>query len=471
MSVLFEVFGGGDRIGGSSYRYNRKVVVDHGIIQGEGKYPKYPMMPEGECPVFLLSHDHLDHCGGVAAFGKRHPEARFFMPKVSRRGLEIQLNDALNISAQQADIDTLKGQKPVPLPFDEEDVASVIARIKRDTSGKNVVTDKRLFTFESLPGFSLRAVSAGHKPGAAIFLMKFADGARWIHACDFSLEDHALTLGANIPADFHNPDGMTIECTYGSLARDPLPDRKTEEARIMSEMERVFRRGGKVLVPWFASTLQNMAIPCAKAGMQTYVDGKSTQLFTENYMLSSPWCENDRPFRIQDLPTMFGVRDRAHRDELIAQESSFVVCSSSGMLEGGPSVQWLEHLIGDHKNAIIVPGYQAPGTRGRALMALERGQDFEIVEERVGTDRHTEKKFLRPKRTTRFKIYADVIGAKLSGHSDGRVVAPWVAKINPKVVVTVHGEPEAHEGMARLIRGLNPNIRVISGVNGAQIEV
>ena len=119
----------------------------------------------------------------------------------------LQLKDSVKIATLQRKIDALKGRVPRPLAFGYPEIISLMKRIKyvENTSW-----------FEPLPGYKMSFRSAGHIPGAAMFLIVCPDGTKVVHACDISLDEQALVRGAGIPKDFPNPDILVVECTYGN---------------------------------------------------------------------------------------------------------------------------------------------------------------------------------------------------------------------------------------------------------------
>ncbi|MDO8601675.1 MAG: MBL fold metallo-hydrolase, partial [bacterium] len=352
----------------------------------------------------------------------------------------------------------LKGQNPAPAFFSEDDVADLYDRF-------NVVGDTGWFS--PIPGYEVSLRSAGHMPGAAMILIKFPDGKRWIHACDLQLATTELTLGATIQEDFLNPDGMTIESTYGARSRE-LPERAAHEDEFEGHVRRGLARGGFVLIPSFATTGLNMAKRLARVGIPVKMDGALTKNCADVYLSAEPWCPNDRPFSFNDLPTLSGVGDGGNKERyaLLDGPPCAIVCSS-GMIEGGPSVFYTKALAPalEPRNMIIITGYQAEASQGRKLLALQRGETITFTNEWINRrsgklDRNSET----------VAVNAEVIRMQLSGHSDARVMAPWIVQINPKHVVTVHGDEESHQGMKEVIRELNPRINVVPGSNGCELE-
>jgi metallo-beta-lactamase family protein len=114
-----------------------------------------------------------------------------------------------------------------------------------------------------------------------------------------------------------------------------------------------------------------------------------------------------------------------------------VILASSGMLAGGRVLHHLRRLLPEPENFIVLAGYQADGTRGRALK--EGATKLKFHGEEV------------PVRAT----IAEIPG--LSGHADADELLRWLggATPPPKRTFIVHGEPAASAALAqRLTREL-----------------
>ena len=106
-----------------------------------------------------------------------------------------------------------------------------------------------------------------------------------------------------------------------------------------------------------------------------------------------------------------------------------IIISSSGMLEGGRVLSHLEQLLPDPKNSVILTGFQAEGTRGRAL--IDGARHVKIF------GRHV------PRRA---EVLQD---REFSGHADASELVSWLAALDPKpeTIFLTHGEPAAAEAL------------------------
>src|SRR3989344_1503648 len=192
----FTALSGGSNIGRSCYDYG-DFCIDFGATQGDGKNLLYPPMPLEPKELMLISHDHLDHCGGMAIFAREHPETKIVTTEMTMEGMALQLYDSLKIALQRQKIDELRGLKVRTLDFDERYIENLLDRVE-------CVPDEDFY--ELIPGYHVSFRSAGHKPGAAIILIMTPDYKRIIHACDYSVQDQALVYGVRVPEDFKNLD-------------------------------------------------------------------------------------------------------------------------------------------------------------------------------------------------------------------------------------------------------------------------
>ena len=103
------------------------------------------------------------------------------------------------------------------------------------------------------------------------------------------------------------------------------------------------------------------------------------------------------------------------------------------MATGGRELHHLARYLPDHRNMVILTGYQAPGTRGARLAAGEtflrmHGQDV--------------------------AVHAEIVQLQSSSaHADGAQLVAWLAsmKHKPDQVYVVHGEPEASDALRQRI--------------------
>ena len=465
MKHTFTAHSGGDEVGRSCYEHDDVIVVDYGGLQkeGEGRRPKCAPMPLGNKKVFVVGHCHWDHCFGAPAFAREHPESMILMTQPTRDGMEIQLRNSLKLEEEYRKEEALEGRNPPPPFFTEDDINNLLKR-----ADSMLVRDERWF--EPIPGYKMSFRSGGHISGDAMILIEYPDGTPVMHACDYCLQDQWFVRGAKAPNDFH-PKVLVTECTNGAIE---LPDQKEERARFREAALRVIGRGGKIVVPVFSATGLDKAVELESAGVLTFLDGMARD-FSRLLRLLEPWSKNDIAFRPENHPGLwlvdgekFGERDSAYRRTMMESEAAFAVAAPSGMATGGTVIGHFEALLEDPKNAVMLTGYQAPETGGKKIAQLGKGGEISFPHKRIR--RRADGSFMESWIETR-KINCEVYTFRISGHSGGDLCARWIAKeICPELVLTVHGDPDAHAGLADRIRHLNSRIRCKSVRNGETIE-
>ena len=111
-----------------------------------------------------------------------------------------------------------------------------------------------------------------------------------------------------------------------------------------------------------------------------------------------------------------------------------IIISASGMAEGGRILHHLAFKLPDHRATVLFVGFQAVGTRGRAL---QEGRPFVRM---YG-------------REVPVKASIETLDG-LSAHADRGEILRWLsaATSRPGQVHLVHGEPDAREALAASIR-------------------
>jgi hypothetical protein len=103
-----------------------------------------------------------------------------------------------------------------------------------------------------------------------------------------------------------------------------------------------------------------------------------------------------------------------------------IIIATSGMLAGGPAIEYLKNLAEDEKNTLIFVGYQAEGSLGRRI---QKGWK-EIPMSENG-------------KTKVIEINMDVRTVEgFSGHSDRGQLINYIRRIAPKPerIIIGHGE-------------------------------
>jgi len=274
---------------------------------------------------------------------------------------------------------------------------------------------------------------SGHILGASSVFLD--DGAQTIlFSGDLGRYDDPVMFPPEPPL---RADYLVVESTYGDRCHPSV-----DAEQVLGEIiDRTTRRGGTVLVPAFAVgraqlvlyLLQRLrargAIPQVPIYLNSPMAIRATEIFCRfsgEHRLSSADCE-----RIHDGTTY--VRTVEESQALTRQKYPCVIISASGMASGGRVLHHLKTLITDHRNSVVFAGFQAPGTRGAALVAGAGEIRIHGVWLPVRAEVHN-------------------LDA-LSAHADADEILRWLGSCPeaPRRVFVTHGEPAAAAALQQRI--------------------
>ncbi len=411
----------------------KRVLVDCGLFQGRKKlrqqnWDPFPVAPESIDAV-LLTHAHIDHCGYLPRLVKLGFKGPVYCTDGTQMLAEIVLPDSGYLQEEEANyanrVGYSKHDPALPLYTRQEAVDSL-------ESLEAVPFDHGVAAVE---GVRATWRKAGHILGAASIDIELEEsGSRIVFSGDLGRSTHPLLL----PADpIGKADFVICESTYGDeehSADDPddvLADVITEAAG----------RGGVVIIPAFAVDrtevvlwhIDRLVATGRIPRLPVFVDSPMACRALDVYRAEAyAGSEEVRPeLRGNKLFSSIEVRETRTTDEskaLNSRRGPMIIVSASGMVTGGRVIHHLANRIGDDRNAVLLVGFQAPGTRGDAL--------------RHGA--HQIKMLGRY-----FAVRARVASVDLSAHADGTDLVDWLATAspNPRLVIANHGEPEACEAL------------------------
>lgn len=378
--------GGAREIGRSAFLVNDDLLLDYGMDSGTP--PQYPVA-EPEPTAVVLTHGHLDHVGTVPALlsGDSRPPIHCTQPTLDL--LRLLARDTLKLHGGTYDC-----------PFTAADIARL---------GEVAVTHEYGEPFEAA-SHEVTLFDAGHIPGSSHVLVD--DGAsRLFYTGDYHTGDQHLVSGttARPPAD-----AVMTESTYANTEH---PSRAQVEREFVDTVRSTLWDGGTVVVPAFAiGRTQEVLSILAANDIDCYVDGLGTRV-TELLMQprNRSFLDAARLRRARSNARTVDGRD-GQRERIAAQ--STVIVTTSGMLHGGPAMTYVPAIAADPTNAILLTGFQVPGTPGRAL--LERGSA------EIG-DKH-------------LSVSATVEQYNLSAHADRSGLMSFLADYPDAAIQVVHGD-------------------------------
>lgn len=411
-----------------------RVLVDCGMYQGLKalrlkNWEPFPF-DAGSLPFVVLTHAHIDHIGMLPRLVKDGFRGAVVCTPATEELAELMLLDAAHLQEEDAAFlnrkRLSKHQPALPL-FDTEDAKAALKLFTARPYGAwTELTDRIRFRF----------LNAGHLLGSAMVQMQVAANGRGKDVSILFTGDLGR-YGTPLTPDPDPPPGvdfMLLESTYGNRTHCPVDLHE----QVAQAVRRTLGRLGVVVIPAFAVGRSQQLIHVLNTLMD---DGRLPQIPIH---LDSPMAvdataiyrrhpgEHEAGGSLSARRVAFH-RSREESKALNALRGPAILISSSGMLSGGRILHHLKRLLPDERNAVLLVGYQAAGTRGRAL--LEKAPAIRIHGEDVPVRASVE----------------DLCG--FSGHADVNEAMTWLGRIPgpPRTIFLTHGEPEASTAMAARI--------------------
>jgi len=435
MSVQITFLGGAGTVTGSKYlvQYDgHRLLVDCGLFQGYKQlrlrnWTPLPVVP-GQINAVILTHAHLDHSGYLPLLVREGFKGKVWATPATRDLCEILLPDSGHIQEEDAAFANRHGfSKHTPaLPlYTAEDAKASLKRLH---------TVPVFHAFEPIPGWQARLYAAGHILGACSLLLEVG-GKRLLFSGDLGRSDDLIMLPPEVPVA---ADAVIVESTYGD--RDHPHEHLIDE--LAPALQRAAARGGTAVVPVFAvgrAQALLYAIAELKAAQKlphslpVYLDSpmaiETTELFSQHlgeHRLNAAQCRDMA--RVAKM-----VRTPDESKAIANQHGPKVILAASGMATGGRVLHHLVQYLGDHRNMVVLTGYQAPGTRGAALangsnLLRIHGQEIPVRAEVV-------------------QLHS------ASAHADARQLMAWLRAMPgaPHRAFVVHGDQEAADTLRRRI--------------------
>ena len=411
--------GGCREVGRNSFMLSTpetRILIDCGVSVGSEGTP-YLYVPEvlpiKDIDAVVITHAHLDHSGLVPLLFLYGYDGPVYMTPPTRDLMSLLLLDYIEVSARE-------GKK---IPFKSSFIRDAI---------RHTITLKYGDVTDIAPDVKLTLYNAGHILGSSVAYFHAGKG-RYNIAFTGDIKYERTFLFDPAFNGFSRLEALVMESTYGGM-NDLQPSRREAEKNLKEEIERTIEKGGKVIIPAFAvgrSQEVMIALEVMQLEVPVYLDGmiwEATAVHTAypeylNKSLKNSIFKGKNPF-LSDI--FVQVNDVEKRKEVIEEKDPSIILSTSGMLNGGPVLEYLKGLAGDEKNTLVFVGYQAEGTLGRRI---QKGW--------------TEMQFSNEGRMVNIKVEMDIATIDgFSGHSDRNQLVEYVRRIRPlpSKVMCMHGE-------------------------------
>lgn len=341
------------------------VLLDSGINPGsQDPTSAYPRFDTDEFDLekldaVVISHAHLDHCGILPFLYKYGYDGPVYCSEPTQTLMTLHQLDYLDVHSREGEHS----------PYDQKDVREVVTHTI--PLRYNVVTDVA-------PDIKLTFHNAGHILGSSMVHLHIGEGLHNIvYSADFKfgrtmMLDPATSL-------FPRAETLIIESTYGG-PDDIMPDREGVEGKLVSIVNDTVEKGGKVLIPVPAVGRAQEIMLVLDAYMKNgalrelpiYIEGmvnEATAIHTAfpEYLvrdIKEQILHKDiNPFQSEYFHPVTHPSDR---EEIIAG-GPCVIIATSGMLEGGPAIDYFRHLAPDQRNTLAYVSYQVDGTLGNRI--------------------------------------------------------------------------------------------------------
>ncbi len=437
--VRIKVLGGAEEVGRSAILVmtsETNLLVDFGLKPGVSRrvdaFPRIDI--EGinldELDGVIITHAHLDHCGLVPFLFKYGYNGPVYVTEPT-----LPLMTLLQFDL----IDVIEKNGGVP-PYSASDIRKMIC---------HTVTLKYGQVTGISPDVKLTFYNAGHVLGSAMVHLHITEGVHnLVFTGDFK---YAPTFLLEAAFDgFTRAETLIMESTYGGV-KDVMPPAKEVEELFIRTINSVVNNGGKVVIPVPAvgraqeilAILDRSIRDRKLAEVPIFVDGmidesSSIHLQYPGYLstkVRSLINQGINPFRSEQFVI---VKNQSGREEAL-KKGPCIILSTSGMMEGGPVIEYFRNLANDPKNMILFVSYQVAGTLGRRILDGSRNIILPSYEGKMES-------ITVNCRVSRIEGF--------SGHSDRRQLLAFVRKMSrlTRNIYLVHGESEKTKELAYVIK-------------------
>src|SRR2546423_961804 len=444
-------------IGANSYYLEAggdRLILDSGMHPkevGENALPNWKLVEGRTIDAILISHAHQDHIGTLPVLMRHQPHAHVFMTEPTSEIGSLLLHNSVNVMTRQREdlgltIYPLFGHR-------ETDRASDQWRLcqyrQLYTASGDRVGDNGALTFEFW--------DAGHVLGSSGILLR-AEGRTIFYTGDVNFDDQTIMQSAIFPQS--DIDILIMECTRGDTPEPAGWSRGSEEKKLADAIEATFSRGGCALIPVFALGKTQEALGMfyefrrqQQLDFPVYIGGlssKKKEVYERRANQTRP--PSPRLQLMQDVAP-FVLNGQTINDSP-ARPGRVYALSSGMMTPKTLSNIFARRLVGVPQHSILFVGYADPESPGGILRTAKTGDT-------VSLDPDESPQTLR----------CHIEQFQFSAHASRESLIAYAAKIGPKKILLIHGDPPAVEWMRAQLSAQLPSSDVVVPTPGVTYEL
>jgi uncharacterized protein len=435
--VILFCLGGVKQVGRSCFivmTSESKVMLDCGINPAEPEplsaFPRLDCFNFNfdELDAVIISHAHIDHQGFLPTLFKYGFNGPVYCTEPTLPLMTLLQMDSVKIAKSNGTY----------LPFEVRDVHEVIKHCITIPYGKPT---------DISPDITITLNNAGHIMGSATVHLNISGVHNILYSGDYKYAKTQLLDGTL--SIYPRVETLITESTYGN-STDVMPEQAVVYRSFTDNINRTLTGGGKVLIPVPAvGRAQEIMLVLDKEMREgrlmespIYIEGMISEASAVHmsyahylgYDVRKSVSQGINPFQSEYFTVVNGPANRA---DVLNEEAPSIIMATSGMLEGGPSVEYFKEIAPSDRNRIIFVSYQINGTLGRRVLdgtmnevsMLDKNGKLKVIPVRCET-----------KRIDGF-----------SGHSDFNQIMNFVSRVKPKRVLVNHGEKSKSESIASAV--------------------
>ena len=407
-----------------------KVLVDVGAKPTSNQNEVQPffaapeLLPLDNLDAVVITHAHVDHIGMLPVLFRYGYKGPVYCTPPTRDLMTLLQIDYIKVSQAE-------GNEP---PYSKADIQECIKHVVDVNWGDKI---------DIAPDIKMTMENAGHILGSSSVYMQIGEGKsehRLLFSGDIKYEKSWLFDAATVR--FPKVDTLVIESTYGS-PQSIQPTRQQASQDLQDLVIDALNRKGKIFCPVFAvgrsqevmlaidELFKSDRVPPVTVWLDGMISEASAIHSSHPNFLNRELKKSmlkggdENPFNSSWFKQ---VDSRELRESILLDPNPCIVLATSGMMTGGPIIEYLKHWAPEANNTLCFVGYQASGTLGRRLQ-----------------EGHSHVPLMDKGQTLMLDVKCNmVIIDGFSGHSDRNQLMDYVSALNPtpRKIICHHGDPQ-----------------------------